>query len=153
MASTILYPTLSSSTSAINKTESSTLLGTFEILDYCIGSLGLIGNIFVLIVLGSSSTLRKSRINKLIMNQSIIDLMGALFLICTTAYDNEIPGNYYYCILWKTKVLFWIFMITSTFSLMLITIERYLAIVHTSWYERKVSDRRMIFGILSVWIL
>ena len=153
MASTISYPILSSSTSAINGTESTTLPRTLDIVDYCIGSLGLIGNIFTLIVLGSSSTLRKYRINKLIMHQSIIDLMGALFHILNTAIDFQIPGNYAYCVLWKTKLPFWIFTITSTFSLMLITIERYLAIVHTSWYERKVSDRRMIFSISIVWII
>ena len=153
MASTVSYPNVSSSTSAINVEESKTLQRTLLILDYCIGTFGLIGNIFALIVLGSSSKLRKNSTNILIMHQCIIDMMGALFLILTSAIVHPIPGNYAYCVIWLSTLPFWIFTITSTFSLVLITIERYLAIVHASWYEKKISGRHMILGIAIVWLI
>ena len=153
MASTILYPNLSTSSSAINKTESISVQRTHVILACCIGSMGVIGNIFVFIVLSSSSTLRKNRTNKLIMHQSIIDFLGSLFLILTWTIDPDIQGNYAYCVIWVTKLHFWIFLITSTYSLLLITIERYLGVVYESWYKNKVTDRHMIVCISIVWIL
>ena len=152
MASTILYPNLSSSESAINETEATTLKRTLIALDYCIGTFGLIGNMFVLIVLGSSSTLRKVRINKLIMNQSTIDFLGALFLILSVAIDDANQRNAAFCALWVTKLPFWIVMISSTFSLVLITIERYLGVVHVTWYKEKMTDRHMIISMSIIWI-
>ena len=150
MASTSLSP----SSSDINDTVQGTSVHqTLVIINYCIGSLGLIGNILVMIVLSSSSTLKKIRTNKLIMNQSIIDFLGSLFLILTTAINPDIQGNFAYCVIWVTKLPFWALMVSSTYSLLLITIERYLGVVHSSWYKRKITDRHMIFSISMVLIL
>ena len=156
MASTSSYPSLSFSPSNINQTDALDKMPTGKVLTvlfYCIGSFGFLGNMFVLIVLGSSSTLRKNRTNILIMNLSTLDLLGALFLILTTAIDHVRKGNYAYCVLWETKLPFWMLMISSTYSLMLITIDRYLAIVHDGWYRRKVTDRHIIISMVFPWIL
>ena len=155
MASTSSYPSLSSSPSNLNETGAHLITRgkALTIIYYCTAPFGLLGNMFVLIVLGSSSTLRKNRTNKLIMNQSVIDFLGAVFFILTTAIDHDIQGNYAYCVLWKTKQPFWMLMYSSSLALLFITIERYLAIVHALWYKMKVSDRRMRFSIAIVWSL
>ena len=153
MASTTLNPSLSSSTSATDAPVVIASQRTLGILYYCIGSFGLVGNMFVLVVLGSSATLRKSRTNKLIMNQSSIDFLAALFLILTTAIEHDIPGNAAYCALWLTKLPLWSLLVSSTYSLMLITIERYLAVVHAIWHKNTVTDRHVIICMPIVWII
>ena len=85
------------------------------------------------------------------MHQCILDCLGALFITLITAVPRVYEGDWNNCVLWETRYPFWIFVNSSTFSLLLITIERYLGIVHPIWYERKITDRHMVFGMSIVW--
>ena len=155
MESTTLSVNVSSSTEGLNTTEAAVRIQTgrtLAIIYYCIGSFGLTGNAFTLTVLGSTASLRQNRTNILIMNQTTIDFLAALFLILTTAIEQEIPGNAAYCALWLTKLPLWTLLVTSTYSLMLITIEKYLAVVHDSWYERTVTDRHILICMPIIWL-
>ena len=126
---------------------------TLPIIYFCIGSFGLVGNLLVLIVLGRYATLRKSRTNKLIMHQSSIDFLGAVFLILTTAIEHGIPGYTESCLLWFTKLPMWGIFATSTYNILLISVERYLGVIHTTWYKRTVSDRHFMFCMPIVWVI
>ena len=126
---------------------------TLKILYYCIGAFGLLGNSVILLALGTSRSLRKHRTNILIMNQSSIDFFCALFLILTNALEDEMPYNDAYCGLWRTKLPLWAVLVSSTYSLLLITIDRYLAIVHAVWHMNNMTTKPLVVGIVCVWLV
>ena len=119
-----------------------------KIAYYSIGGFGLLGNTVVLLALGTSKILRKTRTNILIMNQSVIDFLCALFLILTTAFENEKPYNDVYCALWRTKLPLWSMLVSSTYGLLLITLDRYMAVVHAVWHMNHVGTKAIVLGMV-----
>jgi hypothetical protein len=79
--------------------------------------------------------------NVLIVNQSCIDTLAALLLILVYAtpkkmiLDSNRVVDVLYCRLWYNRVLLWAAMFASSGGLMIITIERYLAVLHPIVYK------------------
>ena len=63
-----------------------------------IGFIGTIGNIFVITVFGSSPVLRSKKVNILLINQSVIDLVSSIFLAASSNNKPNKKGNYHFCI-------------------------------------------------------
>jgi len=100
-----------------------------------ISSLGIFGNIIVLIVLFSLAKMRKKLTSLFIINQSIVDALTALFLLLTTVLPPD--GRVYksladdfYCRFWVTRFPLWLCIHCSTYNLVALTIERYVSVVH-----------------------
>jgi len=89
--------------------------------------------------------------NILIMNQSVLDLCASFFtlFIATVEVDGTrmSPDSIYdqcVCRMWLTRVPMWDFMITSTYNILLMASERYIAVVCSIWYSNNVRIVRVL---------
>lgn len=126
-------------------------------LNYAIGVVGIIGNLLVVIVMLASPSMRKRMANIFITNQSCIDGMAAVFLVATTTISSdEVPygGTHgaIYCKLWLSKVTLWGLLVSSTYNLMSLTLERYLAVVHPIWHKVFFTRTKAAVMLIFPWM-
>ena len=113
-----------------------------QFIYYFIGSVGILTNAFVLVALLNSKTLRRKVANMYIINQSCIDLSASVMLVVSyldVTVDYTKPGGAFICLIWRTAVLLWSLMISSTYNLVLVSIDRYLQIVHPVWHKNQMT--------------
>ena len=118
--------------------------------------LGLLGNMLIVVIMLKNKILRKQATNVLILNQSIIDLLAALFIgsTCSLEVFNiygminvQLSDSSFFSHLWCAWFLahdiIRPFFYTSTVSLLCITLERYIGIchpvTHLKWGKKKTS--------------
>ena len=128
--------------------------------------LGLLGNMLVVVMMLKNRILRKQATNVLILNQSIIDLLAALFIgiTCSLEVFNiygminvQLSDSSFFSHLWCAWFLahdiIRPFFYTSTVSLLCITLERYIGIchplTHLKWGKKKITR---VFIIIT-WII
>ena len=114
-----------------------------------IASLGIVGNSMVIFVIARSVTMRKTYTNMLILNQSGIALMASILILITTMikdYDDDLTGimGELYCRFWLSDFPPWSLLLSSSYSLMAITFERYVSIVHPILHHSKCSTTKVL---------
>ena len=129
-----------------------------EILYYLIGSIGMALNGFVVMVFLSNRTIRRKATNVLIVNQCITDFTTCLFIAINQPTTNfAVPytglAGEVYCRLWMSNATWWALSVCSTFGLMAITSERYLAIVHPLSHRVYVTKKQISLLVASVWAI
>ena len=108
---------------------------------YLFGTIGAVGNTFVIIVLLSAKELRKLNVNILLTNQSCVDLLASVAILATShivlnsktsldGLDGELS-----CRFWKSKFFLWFFFDVSVFSLLAVNVDRYIAVVYPYFYS------------------
>lgn len=120
-----------------------------------IGILGLVGNSLVVVVVAANPGMR-STTNILIINLAVADLLFVIFCIPFTAADFVLPywpfGN-----VWCKMVQYLIIVTAyaSVYTLVLMSLDRYLAVVHpiTSMSWRTESHAILAIGVTWVVIL
>ena len=124
----------------------------------CIGILGMLGNLLVIVVLLNSRHLLKAVTNLLIMNQSALDFTAS-FLIITTSFLRNIDsittpvGKEIFCRVWLTNLPVWGIFLSSTYNLVTITMERYFAIVYPLKLDRRLTRRKVYLLMAAIWML
>lgn len=119
-----------------------------------IGSFGVLDNGMVVVVIGLSSRMRKRSYNILILNQSIVDMFASVFLVCNSPPMSALlppqPGvaAQVFCKLWSNSFWLWMFFQLSAANLWLITVERYMEIVHPFRYKNMVTIPKVL-GIIA----
>ncbi|XP_033120256.1 kappa-type opioid receptor-like [Anneissia japonica] len=99
---------------------------------------GIIANSIVMFVFIYNKTYKKSLSRKLLLHQTVIDLTGSvMFLIF---YNTDVPDGTGGTIFCKMQFLFVYTSATSTFNFVMLTIERYTAVVHPLLYRQKSLD-------------
>ena len=109
---------------------------------------GLCSNVFVVAIILAYRPMRERVTNLYLINQSLIDATVATFLFLTTLLqDDQRPltrGHWAHealCRLWFTKMPLWGMLMSSTYSLVSLTLERFLAVVyplrHRAWCSRR----------------
>ncbi|XP_033105677.1 histamine H2 receptor-like isoform X2 [Anneissia japonica] len=90
---------------------------------------------------------RKSLLHGLIVQQSFVDFFGCcLFLIF---YNQDAPSGNWGTTFCKARSLFWFASSTSTYNLLMITVERFIAVVHPITYrKRSIGKRPRLFYII-----
>jgi len=85
--------------------------------------------------------------NILIVNQSVIDMCASFFTLLTavvevdgTRMSRDSSNDQFICRFWLTRAPLWSFLVTSTYSILLTALDRYVAVIHPIWY--KVSTNR-----------
>ena len=111
--------------------------------------LGIVGNFMVICIIAKSTMMLKMYTNILIMNQSIIDLLASILIVANkvlveTRTDFSGLAGELYCRLWASDFLLWSLLISSSYSLMALTFERYVSIVHPILHREKVSTSKVI---------
>ena len=124
-----------------------------------IGSVGLLDNLLVIIIIFNYTTMRKKMTNIFIINQSIIDAVASFFIMMLGVIEvdgyNMISGNIhdeFVCRFWLTRVLLWSMLMSSTYNLVCLTFERYLEIVHPVYHKVNFSQTKAIIAMVCVWI-
>ncbi|XP_033098174.1 allatostatin-A receptor-like isoform X2 [Anneissia japonica] len=86
---------------------------------------------------------RKSITNTLLLHQSILDFLGCCLFLAF--YNNDAPSGDGAKIFCKARVMFWYISAASTYNLVMLTIERYLAVAHPLMYrKRQIYRKRLI---------
>ena len=121
-----------------------------------VGAIGVVGNLLVVIVFIKYKKLFRNIRMTFLVNQSVIDGIVSFLIIVTTLF-KPIPSSSanllsitLYCKLYRTRVPMWGLMVSSTYNLMAISTERYLAVVHPMWHNVYFTNR--IANIIAVWI-
>ena len=123
-----------------------------------IGIIGVLSNLFVIIVLSSSVKIRQKLVNTLIIHQSVVDMLASIALIGTTHLDGSQPHGLKSSILanlycFFAMALVWTLMNISSFSLLFLNIERYIRIVFPIYHHTNVTRRKVLMFLPSVWVL
>ena len=127
-------------------------------LKITIGIVGFFGNTMVCIVLRK---MKSEKVNFLIGSQATIDLIASVVMIAdafsNALYPSPVPNHpirgYLFCMLWHwTTVLFCLFS-ASTYNLIAIAVERYIAILHPIYHRTKFSHKKAIILGCVAWSL
>ncbi|XP_072025015.1 somatostatin receptor type 4-like [Amphiura filiformis] len=116
--------------------------------------IGIVGNSLVICVY-----LRKLRFhiatNTLILNLAVADLLGSIFIIPLPKVTQigEGPFSEIYCSLAWSGVLLWIAIVASIYTLTMLSVERYLAVIYPIKYRLLFVGARPKIVIISIWIL
>ncbi|XP_070573979.1 histamine H2 receptor-like [Ptychodera flava] len=122
-----------------------------------IGSIGFVGNFMVCLVFVVVRPFRKQT-NFLIINQAAIDLMTSFLLIAITfstpfiTVPREGVFGDIVCKLWIQRFPLWASFAASTFNLVVLSCERYCAVVHPLHYSVLFSRRRIRVAAACVWL-
>lgn len=114
---------------------------------------GLFGNVIVIIIYSRKNRL-KSATNMFIMALASADMISSITLIplpSAKTTTNGIIGQLY-CKVVHSNVILWISIVASIFTLTVISVERYFAVVFPIRYRNVFSKSRPKVVILLVWI-
>ncbi|CAD5111035.1 unnamed protein product [Dimorphilus gyrociliatus] len=127
-----------------------------------IGLLGVLGNSLVLFVFRKSRNLRKYNSSLFIINQSLLDLVSAVVLIVAKWVEEEVDesralkndvAKWLFCHLWFGEIALWGLMTSSTYNLVVLSLERYASVRHPITHKRYVGKRVILTAAITVWIL
>ncbi|CAH1779133.1 unnamed protein product [Owenia fusiformis] len=131
---------------------------TMRIVYVAIGAIGTIGNVNVLIVMLSLKYLCSKTTNKFIIHQSFIDLLSSLAIIMTYLIDIiPVSSNgvvaHFVCVVVQSHFLVWALVSTSTYNLIAMTLEKYIAVVYPFKHKRIFTKgkTKVILGL--VWLI
>ena len=121
------------------------------------GSLGIVGNALVIVVIFNFTTLRKKLTNIFIIHQSFVDFCASLVLLVLTLtqkqhYVTGVAGDLL-CRIWLSTHVLWVCFTVSTFNLCILTIERYVAIVHPIAHKTAFTYTKAAISMVLAWIL
>lgn len=123
---------------------------------------GFASNIFVVIVIGLNAAMLNQLTNIFIINHSVIDAVAAAFLFFSAVFfrdsANFVPGHgteEALCRIWHSMMPLWGCLISSTYGIMILTLEKFLAVVYPIKYRTSFCRNRSTVGALLVfpWII
>ena len=93
-------------------------------------------------------------INILIVNQSVIDMCASFFTLMVvvvevdgTRMSRDSAYDQFICRVWLTRLPLWALLANSTYGIVLIALERYVAVIYPLWYNVRINDRFLQFPI------
>ena len=136
-----------------------TLEHFLNVIKLLIGLVGAVGNGLVCYVIFKVRK-QQNYTNSLIVSQAAIDFLTSLILIATTisfAVDAQPPSNHglavIFCIFWHGRIFLFSCWAISTFNLVAIAIERYLAIIHPIWYHQTFTRKHAWILATMAWLI
>ncbi|ELT94259.1 hypothetical protein CAPTEDRAFT_127027 [Capitella teleta] len=133
---------------------------SFNVAVAVLSTAGIFGNIIVVLILVYYKNLRKKMTTTLILNQSVVDLTCSVFLLITYSYEAESPlqvytsiGDGLVCLLLDAKYLVFCSLNASNLCLVVITLERYLMIVHPIMHRNWITKPRLVAMATCAWVL
>jgi len=126
----------------------------FRCVCIILGIIGTAANGLILYALVASKQHKK---HVLIVNQNAFDLFSSVSLIVTYAVKiSDVPMvgtlGYWVCMILLSEKLIWCGIIGSVINLAIITIERYLKIVHVSWSKKRLRRWVIYLAMAFAWI-
>ena len=154
--------TLASNNDSTNNTtiddyESNRIPRNYQQLAYAfIAALGIVGNGVAIFVISHSLQMRQKFTNILILNQSSIDLVTSVLILISKSgkISNKNlsgVGGDILCKFWITEFPLWSVMVSSSYNLMLLSIERYMGIVYPMFHLNFFSRTKIILLAGAAW--
>ena len=135
----------------------------FWTLFHClIAAIGMIGNAIVFIViLRLKYRGHNSNINVFIINQSIIDFLTSVMLFAANVADylggmERMPKGVLgtiLCGVWYSRFVLFSLFVASTFNIMMMALERYIAVVRPHYYNITFNKKKTLARIIIVWLM
>ncbi|KAK9971733.1 hypothetical protein ABG768_025086 [Culter alburnus] len=121
----------------------------------CIFFLGIIGNALVMVVIGKIKSRRsRSTTNIFILNLSIADLSFLLFCVPFQATIYSLPEWIFGAFLCKSvHYFFTVSMLVSIFTLVAMSVDRYIAVVLSKKSPCIRNRRNALTGVCAIWML
>ena len=121
-----------------------------------IGFLCIFGNLVVIVVMGSNRKIRRRLINIYIINQSGIDLAVGVLMMAGYNMKGTVPYSgafgQFYCMVWQSKVLLWGLLGSSMVNLIVLTLERYMELVHPIIHKNHFTRNRVVLSLIPTWL-
>lgn len=119
-------------------------------------SLGFAANVLTMVLLWRAGQRFTSLIKILLQHQSFVDgLICLLAIPLLTQPFNWLTGNKIYdefmCHIWHSQVFFWSAIYVSVWNLVLVAIERYIAVIHPLQHNN-FTKSKLIFVIILVYV-
>ncbi|XP_071964208.1 mu-type opioid receptor-like [Antedon mediterranea] len=114
-------------------------------------SVGIVANLLVIVVFLYNRLFRKSLYHMLILHQSIVDFSGCCLFL--GFYNNDAPigkGATAFC---KSRYIFWYMSSTSIYNLVMLTVERYIAVIYPIFYHTRHLGRRRAIPLVASHVL
>jgi len=80
--------------------------------------------------------------NTIIVSQSTVDMLASLLMILTavaqvraTGLDSRSVHDQFICRIWLTRFPLWGLLVSSTYCIVALAVDRYIAIVHPIFYK------------------
>ena len=118
---------------------------------FAIGTIGIVDNGIVVVVMLVSRHLRRRSANLVIVNQSLIDGLASLFLVAIMVPYLGTP-NLIACKFWLNRMPLWCLLLTSTYNILCLALERHLAILYPLWHKASLTKNKMVLLLLFPWI-
>ena len=122
-----------------------------------VGFIGIINNLFVAVIFATSIQLKKRVENILLFHQSVIDSVTGLMLILSfttsitqIAYTGLIGD--FICKYWMSSTPLWTALQASICNLVIITVERYVEVVHPIFHQNYRNRWLVWITIASTWV-
>lgn len=131
----------------------------YEITLIVIGCIGVISNGLTLVVMMSSKAMKSHIPNWFLINQTLIDLTGSILTLVNTPtapFDMPVPpgtAGKVLCAMWMNYYFVWAMFNCSTANLVVITIERYLEIIHPIFHKVHVTKIKVKIVLILVWVV
>lgn len=132
---------------------------TLQTIYLSVAFIGVLGNAASIFVMLSAKELRRGFTNWFITNQCVLDLTASLALLASIPADvekftnlNGVAGDLL-CKLWLSRIFMWSFFVSSTFNLIVLTIERYCKVVHPVFHRNTFSRKQALLAGLLVWLV
>ena len=93
-----------------------------------------------------------------LINQSLLDLVTAFF-VAATANNDQLGGGHsgfwgqLYCRIWVFKIPMWATFMSSTYNLLAMSIERYLAVCRPIFHKVSFTRGRALVIIILTWFI
>ncbi|XP_022098630.1 galanin receptor type 2-like [Acanthaster planci] len=121
-----------------------------------VGITGICGNALVCVVIAKIRFMH-TLTNAFIFNQALIDLFGSFMILLNNLVPipDPLPSNsngVLLCRLWLSGYFNWALFVSSTFNLVALTLERYLAIVFPFRYQVLGTRKNALIIIVIVWV-
>ena len=128
-------------------------------LQIVIGCIGVIANGIIVIIIVGFTSMHKQLGNVFVVNQNIIDCLSSLLLTCQTFSSFAMPilvegqlVSEMYCRLWHSGWLHWSLFVSSTYNVVVLTIERYLKIVHPIFHKNSFTLWKAKILLVIIWL-
>jgi len=138
----------------VTSSSSSNITFYFQLAVLVIGVIGTAANALILYAMVASKQHMK---HLLILNQNALDLFSCFFLVITYALqllDISLVGSlgYWLCTLIISDTFVWVGNAGAVINLAIITIERYLIVVHSAWSKKKLREWMRYSAMAFTWI-
>ena len=127
-----------------------------SIVKIVIGIIGITGNLMVLAVLKFQS----QRGQFLICSQAVLDMLTSILFVAdafTSLYPPGVPQDpifgYLYCLIWNFGAIVFVIFALSTYSLVAISIERYVLVLYPLYYRTHITQLMQVLLGGVAWLL